>query len=83
MPNTQLLTETEVAELMKISPRTLQHWRVAGGGPAYMKFGHNVRYSRETIEAWMRQRTLRHTADTPPGAGATSHIPAARAASAN
>lgn len=83
MPNTQLLTETDVAELMKISPRTLQHWRVAGGGPAYMKFGHNVRYSRDTVEAWMRQRTLRHTADTLPTGGAPSPIPAARAASAN
>lgn len=64
MTTTQLLTETEVAEMMKISPRTLQHWRVAGGGPTYMKFGHSVRYDRATLDNWLASRSVANTSAT-------------------
>ncbi len=56
-----LLTEKESADLMRISPKTLQAWRTSGGGPAFTKVGRAVRYSRDTIESWLRSRERHNT----------------------
>ena len=55
------LNELEVAELLGLSPRTLQNWRLNGEGPPFGKFGRSVRYSVATVEAWAagREETLR------------------------
>lgn len=38
-PKGQLLTTKEAAELLRLSPRTLENMRVDGGGPQYHKLG--------------------------------------------
>ena len=53
----QLLTETEAAKLLSISPRTLRNWRVLGGGPHYVKVsGRCVRYCYADLNAFINQR---------------------------
>ncbi|KAA6181768.1 helix-turn-helix domain-containing protein [Thiohalocapsa marina] len=41
---TSLLTEREAALILSVSARTLQAWRVSGGGPEYVKLGRAVRF---------------------------------------
>ncbi|GGZ39312.1 helix-turn-helix domain-containing protein [Asticcacaulis endophyticus] len=57
----QYLTTVEAAELMHLSPRTLEKYRFRGTGPAYSKLGKVVRYSRATLEAWFVESTRRST----------------------
>lgn len=54
--NGRLLTESDVAQLLSISIRTLQAWRIRGGGPAFLKIGRVVRYSPHEIEDWLASR---------------------------
>ena len=55
-----LLTEDEAAELLRLSPRTLQAWRTDKSGPAYVKLGRAIRYRRGTLLDWAKART-RHS----------------------
>lgn len=58
-----LLTETDAAALTGLSVRTLQTWRVRGGGPQFAKLGGAVRYRRADIEAWINARLARTTGE--------------------
>jgi len=61
----KLLTETEVAKLLGLSPRTLQAWRYRGGHtPPFIKVGRSVRYRRADVLSWLRERQRRSTSDT-------------------
>ena len=53
-----LYSPKEVAEMLGVNENTLYKWRVAGEGPPYMRLsdGGRVRYERETLQAWMRER---------------------------
>ena len=44
----------ELAAYLKLSPRTLDRYRVSGDGPPFHKFGNRVRYLRTDVEAWRR-----------------------------
>jgi excisionase family DNA binding protein len=61
-PLESLLTETQAAPVIGVSPRTLQAWRVRGGGPPFVKAGRNVRYRPADLQAWMTDRTRTSTA---------------------
>ena len=52
----QLLRETDTAELICQSVRTLQKWRVAGQGPSFYKIGRSIRYRRREIIEWIDSR---------------------------
>ena len=60
------LTEIEAAEVLHVSPRTLQTWRIKGGGPPFKKFGAAVRYDPDTLVAWDRDQTRNNTSDRGP-----------------
>lgn len=51
---TTCLNQKELAERWTISHRTLERWRWAGEGPAYMKIGGRVVYRIADIEAFER-----------------------------
>ena len=50
-----LLTTAQAAELLNLSRRTLEDWRLRGGGPSYVVLGREkgrrgrVRYRREAL----------------------------------
>lgn len=50
----------EAAEFLRLSPRTLEKYRVTGGGPRFRKLGRRVVYSRSDLENW----AARHVCDT-------------------
>jgi excisionase family DNA binding protein len=52
------LTEKQVSQELGIAVRTLQKWRLEGRGPAYMKLGKSVRYSRERLLRYLEERQI-------------------------
>jgi excisionase family DNA binding protein len=46
------LTEKQAARLLSLSHRTLQAWRRAGSGPAFVRLGRTIRYSQDDLLAW-------------------------------
>ena len=54
---TKRMTEVELAKRLDISTRTLQQWRRAGVGPAFIRIGQNtIRYREEDIAAYEESR---------------------------
>lgn len=51
----ELLTESEVAKILKVSPRTVLQWRIDSKGPNYIKHQGTrlVRYPREELDRWL------------------------------
>ncbi|MGH1551021.1 helix-turn-helix transcriptional regulator [Leifsonia poae] len=48
------MTAEEVASEIGFAMGTLANWRVLGRGPAFVRIGRSVRYSREEIDRFMR-----------------------------
>lgn len=55
------LTNSEAAEFLRLSPRTLEKQRVMGGGPPFRKFGRRVLYSRSELQLWADSRSFDNT----------------------
>ncbi|MCY1280999.1 hypothetical protein D9M70_297970 [compost metagenome] len=60
---TRYLTNSEAAEFLRLSPRTLEKQRVIGGGPRFRKFGRRVLYALADLEAWADARSFEATSD--------------------
>lgn len=63
MSGDRLLTETEAALHLGCSIRTLQSWRLRGGGPGYSKVGRLVRYRPADLSAFVEAGARRHTSE--------------------
>lgn len=48
-----LVPQDEAAAYIARPARTLEQWRHRGEGPAYVKVGRAVRYSRRDLDAWL------------------------------
>lgn len=56
--NTDLVDETEAAEILDLAPGTLSVWRSTGRyAIPFIKVGRKVRYSRTALNAWLESRT--------------------------
>lgn len=55
---TNYLNENQTAEILGVTPKTLQQWRFYSRGPAYYKFGRTVRYRPEDLEAFAQKRRV-------------------------
>lgn len=53
----ELLTVAELADLLKLKRGTLDRWRAANLGPAWIEVGGQFRYRREDVDAWLAERT--------------------------
>jgi excisionase family DNA binding protein len=51
----ELLTKREVAQLLRISERTLERLTEAGEGPRSVKFGRSRRWLRRDVERWLEE----------------------------
>jgi predicted DNA-binding transcriptional regulator AlpA len=59
-----LITEVELADWLEVSLRTLQGWRVRGGGPRYVRISSRcVRYRVSCVRAWIEARLASHTSE--------------------
>ena len=54
----RLLDQAQAAELLQVSPRTLEGWRCRGGGPRFVRVGRRVRYRLQDLRAWLDERTV-------------------------
>jgi excisionase family DNA binding protein len=50
---TELLTITEAADLLRAPVATLRYWRHLGTGPASFRLGRRVLYRRDDLHAWI------------------------------
>ena len=55
------LLETEAAEFLRISRRTLERWRIQGTGPIFRKHGRRVVYARDDLLKWTDNRKANST----------------------
>lgn len=56
-----LLNQKEAAIYLGLSTRTLEGWRLRGGGPLYSKLGSCVRYRLGDLDAFVDGQTRSHT----------------------
>jgi len=61
------LTQSDLARRWRISPRTLERWRWAGRGPAFIRIGGSVRYRLEDIESFEAFHLQAQTGRSPGG----------------
>ena len=57
------LNEIQAAQFLGVSVRTLQAWRVRGGGPRYCKIGRAVRYQRRELVSFQETHTVGSTTE--------------------
>jgi len=55
--------EMQAAIFLGVSVRTLQAWRIRGGGPPYVKIGRAVRYQRRALVTFQEQHTVASTTE--------------------
>lgn len=61
-PHTKLATP-EAANYVGSRAKTLEKWRVVGGGPRYVKLGRRVVYEVSDLDAWIDERRRRSTSE--------------------
>ncbi|MHB1285307.1 MAG: helix-turn-helix transcriptional regulator [Leptospirales bacterium] len=57
------LNEREVSAIYGFGIPWLKKKRLTGGGPVFAKIGRNVRYSVESVEAFLKAGEVRSTSD--------------------
>jgi predicted DNA-binding transcriptional regulator AlpA len=58
----ELLTEKEVAKLLRLSRQTIATWRQLGKGPVYIRVaGGAIRYGMNDIQDFLKQRKRQST----------------------
>ena len=66
---TELLTTSEAASRVRLSPRTLERLRVSGEGPRYLKAGPGKRarvlYRQQDLEYWLLRYSYHSTSEYP------------------
>jgi predicted DNA-binding transcriptional regulator AlpA len=63
MTENTFLNQTETAELLRLSPRTLERMRVDSTGPRFRKFGRRVAYAAVDVHAWADTRAFQSTSE--------------------
>jgi len=59
-----LLTEKVVAEMLSVTPRALQKWRLEGRGPKFVKISSRaIRYRRQDLNEWVERLLRKSTSD--------------------
>ena len=55
----EYLTTKQTAKLLAVGQSTLELWRARGDGPAFVKIGTAIRYSRADLDAWIASHARR------------------------
>lgn len=56
-----LMTTQQAAAWLCVSPRTLEDWRLRGGGPFFRKLGRSVRYALSDLQAFIDRGRFENT----------------------
>lgn len=60
----QLLNEDAAASYLSLAVQTLRNWRVAGGGPPFIRISPRaIRYRRRDLIAWINERKVHSTSE--------------------
>ena len=59
----EFMDTRRAAVCLGLSHRTLEGFRVSGGGPDFHRFGNRVRYRRSDLDAWAAKRRATTTAE--------------------
>ena len=60
----RLITEREAADFLGYTVRTLQNWRLRGGGPRYVGVSsRSIRYRRRELIEWAERRLISSTSE--------------------
>jgi predicted DNA-binding transcriptional regulator AlpA len=59
-----LLNGREVAELLRLSERTVERHRLAGTGPRFVAVGRAIRYRRRDVFAFVEEHVRRSTSES-------------------
>lgn len=59
-----LLNEHRAAEVLGVSVRTVQRWRVEGKGPVYAKLGKRVAYAEESLQDYIEKCSRQSTSES-------------------
>lgn len=54
-----LLTEKQAADLLSLSPKTLQKYRIIGNGPKYYKINKSIRYAKKHLIEYLEPRLVK------------------------
>lgn len=49
------LTDTQLADELNVSPRTIARWRSLREGPPLTRLGRRILYRRSAVEAWLAE----------------------------
>jgi hypothetical protein len=60
-----LLSDVELANELQLETSTLANWRWSGRGPDFVKYGRQIKYRREDVDAWLASQVRRPTTPTP------------------
>lgn len=66
MASLQYVTQSEAADFLRISERTLERWRVEGNGPRFRRFGRRIVYAQSDLESWADGRCYQSTSEAVP-----------------
>ncbi len=59
----ELINEEQASVTLKVSPRTLQAWRVRGCGPKFIKVGRSVRYRLKDVQTFVNENVHQSTSE--------------------
>lgn len=59
----RLLDQREASAALRLSERTLERFRVSGGGPMFVKAGRRVLYREADLEEWIALNLRASTSD--------------------
>jgi hypothetical protein len=65
-PDPFIFVEAEAAQILRVSPRTLQRWRKDGGGPPFVlltESGSRIGYVAVELRNWVAERIVTSTSE--------------------
>ena len=62
----ELLDQSRVAKMLKVTEKFLEARRCKGGGPAFIHVGRLVRYRFDDVQAWIQSQRMTSTSGGKP-----------------
>lgn len=60
-----VMNQDQAASYLGVSPRTMEQWRLRGGGPSFVRIGPRcIRYRQAALDSWLMAREV--TSAAPP-----------------